>query len=166
MGTDVYSEQGIIASTDDMISLIRKKDLKNVISVCKDDTLEIDELKPLKKISATTTLEELKSILSDCVVVHGEPQKYGSDDCYLENEYQLHVLWGEIIGKTRPELPTLTQISLFDSPRYNGWDVPLGEACFIFDSSDCFIKSLSDEGRALKKAIGHCNTTEWTIVSY
>ena len=27
-------------------------------------------------------------------------------------------------------------------------------------------RGLSDEGKSLKKAIGHCETTEWTVVSY
>ena len=33
MGTDVYSESGIIATTDDVIGLLRKKDLKKVIII-------------------------------------------------------------------------------------------------------------------------------------
>ena len=41
MGTDVYSESGIIATTDDVIGLLRKKDLKKVIEICMDESLEI-----------------------------------------------------------------------------------------------------------------------------
>jgi len=166
MGTDVYAGSGVIATIEDMIKLIRKKDLKKIIDICGDKSLEIDELEPLKTIDKNSTIEEVRQILLKCVRVHGEPSKYGSDDCYLENEFELQVLWDEIIDKTRPELPSLDQVTLFDSPRYNGWDVPLGEACFIFNSDSCFVKNLSDEGKSLKRAIGHCTETEWTVVSY
>ncbi len=166
MGTDVYSESGIIAGIDEMIGLIRKKDLKTVIDICADETLEVDDLEPLKTINKKSTIEEVKKALLECVKVHGEPTKYGSDDCYLENEFELTTLWSEILSKTRPTLPTLSRVCLFDSARYNGWDVPLGEACFIFDSRGCFIRTLTDRGEALRRAIGYCETTEWTMVSY
>tara|TARA_B100000929_G_C15495007_1_gene415708 strand:- start:84 stop:587 length:504 start_codon:yes stop_codon:yes gene_type:complete len=167
MGTDVYSESGIIAGIDEMVGLIRKKDLKTVIDICENKSLEsLADLEPLKTINKKSTIEEVREALFECVKVHGEPAKYGSDECYLENEYAVAVLWGEILSETRPTLPSLNEVRIFDSPRYNGWDVPLGEACFIFNSSDCFIRTLSEEGKALKRAIGHCETTEWTIVSY
>ena len=167
MGTDVYSESGIIAGIDEMVGLIRKKDLKTVIDICENKSLEsLADLEPLKTINKKSTIEEVRDVLFECVKVHGEPAKYGSDECYLENEYAVVVLWGEILSETRPTLPPLNEVRIFDSARYNGWDVPLGEACFIFDSSDCFIRTLSDRGKALRRAIGHCETTEWTIVSY
>ena len=167
MGTDVYSESGIIAGIDEMVGLIRKKDLKTVIDICENKSLEsLADLEPLKTINKKSTIEEVRDVLFECVKVHGEPTKYGSDECYLENEYAVAVLWGEILSETRPTLPSLNEVRIFDSPRYNGWDVPLGEACFIFDSSDCFVTTLSDRGKALRRAIGHCETTEWTIVSY
>tara|TARA_B100000029_G_C17273271_1_gene850621 strand:+ start:234 stop:734 length:501 start_codon:yes stop_codon:yes gene_type:complete len=166
MGTDVYSESGIIATTDDVIGLLRKKDLKKVIEICMDESLEIGDLEPLKKINKKSSIEEVKNVLFECVKVHGKPSKYGNDDCYLENSYQLECLWDSILSDTRPELPSLKEINVFDSPRYNGWNVPLGEACFIFDSTNCFVQTLSEEGQVLKKAIGHCDESEWTIVSY
>ena len=49
--------------------------------------------------------------------------------------------------------------------RYNGWSVPLGEACFVFDEDACFTRALSEEGENLKKVLGHCNVTEWTEYS-
>ena len=55
MGTDVYSESGIIATTDDVIGLLRKKDLKKVIEICMDESLEIGDLEPLKKINKKST---------------------------------------------------------------------------------------------------------------
>ena len=169
MGTDVWNESGVIASNDDMVRLIRKKDLKTIIGICKSESLaklEITELESLKAIKKGSTIEEVKAALYECVKVHGEPSKYGNDECYMENECAVFALWSEIISETRPELPNLTQVRIFDSSRYNGYDVPLGEACFIFDSDSCFIQTLSDEGKALRKAIGFCSPTEWTIVSY
>jgi hypothetical protein len=169
MGTDVWNESGVIASNDDMIQLIRKKDLKTIIGICKSESLvklEITELESLKAIKKGSTIEEVKDALYECVKIHGEPSKYGNDDCYIENECELSTLWSEILRETRPELPSLNNIRIFDSSRYNGYDVPLGEACFIFDSDSCFTQTLSDEGHALKRAIGSCLLTEWTIVSY
>jgi hypothetical protein len=64
------------------------------------------------------------------------------------------------------DIPYLENVVAFGSARYNGWDVPLGVACFVFSSDQCFVRTLSEEGKNLKKMIGHCQETEWTDISY
>jgi hypothetical protein len=71
------------------------------------------------------------------------------------------------------DIPYLENVVAFGSARYNGWDVPLGVACFVFSSDQfvfssdqCFEKTLSEEGKNLKKMIGHCDESEWTDISY
>lgn len=172
MGMDVDSQSGVIASTSDMLGLIRKKDLaelKVIAALCREDEIfaewpEGQDM--LTRIEQATDIDTATAELADMVCVHGEPTKYGSDDCYIDHADQVLFLWQEIIEKTRPTLPQLDELRVFDSGRLNGWDVPHGEACFIFAASDCFSLVRTKAGEALKKAIGHCERTEWTIVSY
>ena len=181
MGMDIYSEQGVIADIDDMIGMLRKKDIKEVISVLTEFFDEVDPSKlwtqsdksfeeffePLKALlqEAKPTLEQVTAALRSCCKVNGEPSKYGSDDCYVHWDDALLDIWGRVLGATRPELPDLNEIRVFDSGRVNGWDVPHGIACFIFSDNECYEKVLTETGKALKKAIGHCNSCEWTVMS-
>lgn len=181
MGMDIYSESGVIASIDEMIGMLRKSDVKKIVvalnkwfaKVEKNDLWTVSD-KPfdvffvnLKKLiqSKNPSLEAIKTELESCCVVNGKPSKYGSDDCYVHHDDALCKIWNEIIKVTRPELPELLRVTAFDSGRINGWDAPVGIACFIFNPNDCFEKRLTETGKALKKAIGHCSETEWTIMS-
>ena len=173
MGMDIWAESGIIASPSDMIGLLRKKDVKQVRQVIQS-FLKDKEHKDWKKGQETlghvddkTPLENICDALDSLVVTHGEPTKYGSDECYVEDSYEIGELWCSILSETRPELPGLRELTIFDSGRLNGGDVPLGEPCFIFEDSGCFTQQITDEGRALKKALGHrsLEKSEWTIMS-
>lgn len=172
MGMDVYAEAGVIASTEDLCGLIRRKDLKAIKKLAallaEDDVFADWERgrNQLQTIAAADTVDAVTEQLAAMVVVHGEPSKYGSDECYLEGEYELLFLWQQILSTTRPNLPPLDSVQMFDSGRLNGWDVPHGVACFIFSPNDCFVSQLTEQGAALKKAIGHCEKTEWTRMSY
>lgn len=163
MGMDIWSESGVIATTLDMVDMIRKKDLKKVINIMRDFS-DDENFNMTFTVSKDSTVEEVKECLNECVRIKGEPSKYGGD-CYLENSYELHELWNKIIEDTRPELPSLMDVTIFDSGRMSGWDVPHGEACYIFDQSECFETKLSDMGKSLKRAIGHCEESQWTIMS-
>ena len=168
MGADVWHECGIIASIDDMIQLIRPQDLKTLISICDSESLErleLSEFDHLNTITKNSTIEEVRNALRECVTVHGKPSKYGNDDCYIDDAEGLTFLWAEIISQTRPELPSLIDVTIFDSGRYSGGEVPLGEPCFIFDCTECFIQTLSDRGNALRDALGSCERSDWTIYS-
>ena len=63
------------------------------------------------------------------------------------------------------DLPTIQEITAWGSNRYNGYDVPKGVACVVFDSNDCFKRTLSGQGKAVEKLFGHCDESEWTEYS-
>ena len=168
MGMDIWSETGVIASTADMTGMLRKKDVKTLRETIQRFLKNEDWKKGhdlLGRVGNETSLEDICDALDSLVVVHGEPTKYGSDDCYVEDADEIASLWCAMLKKVFPELPSLKELTVFDSGRVNGWDVPHGEACFIFDASECFTETLSVKGRALKKAIGQCVKSEWTKMS-
>lgn len=181
MGMDIYSESGVIAQIDQMTGMLRKSDVKKALAALKIWFESVDKNdqwpsgdKPfdeffaeLKKLTEekSVTLECLVNALENCCVVNGEPSKYGSDDCFVCYSSSLEEIWNSIIEATRPNLPNLKEVRVFDSGRVNGWDVPHGVACFIFEANDCYERILTETGRDLKKAIGHCDVTDWTIMS-
>ena len=75
-------------------------------------------------------------------------------------------IWDDILERCYPQVPQLEEVRAFSNSRLEGFGVPIGEACFIFSSLDIFEKKLTKKGKALKKAIGHCDESEWTTVSY
>ena len=99
---------------------------------------------------------------------NGEPAKYDIDT-HVEYSEEVADLFQQIIASYSDvmgvDVPALEEVIAWGSARLNGWDVPLGVACFVFDKNECFIQTLSDEGKALKKVIGHCDVTEWTYYS-
>ena len=181
MGMDVYSHTGCLVDAAKMTSIIKKKDVKKVSAAIakfftktKADTYWSASEIPFDKFFAdlkefassdSITLEGLKEKLDQCCLVNGEPSKYGGEDCYVHHADALTALWDVIIGVARPELPDLMEVTVFDSGRMNGWDVPHGTAQFVFNDSDCFELKMTETGKALKKAFGICDKSEWTIVS-
>lgn len=179
MGVDIYSCSGIIASIDDMLSFITPKNTDQVLKICQDfynkievEVCNTDEqykhyaqqklefFKPLNNISKET----LNGALCEVVKVEGEPAKYDIDT-HVQYGEELQELWELILETHDKQMPSFTGVSAWGSARYNGYDVPLGVACFIFDDSDCFEKKLSTAGKNLKKVLGHCSVTEWTVYS-
>ena len=179
MGTDIYSDKGVIASVEDLVKVINGKNKKDVVSICQCMYQKILNLKdngswfaeaaehfsPLATLSPTMKINDIRALLVSLVVVNGEPAKYNTDIEVAFADY-IKELWDDIINHCAPILPELKYVQAFGSSRYNGWEVPLGEACFIFDSEECYIKTLSEQGQQLKKLIGHCDETEWTEISY
>lgn len=181
MGVDISSHTGIIASTSEILKLVNGKNKKRVVEICQDFYNDIysehekhkdcswrkksvEYFSPLKDIQAKT-VGDLKEVLESVIKVSGEPAKYDLDT-HVQYGEELCSLWQTIIEEAVDfDLPYLEEVTAFGSPRYNGWDVPLGEACFIFSEHACFEKSLSEIGKNLKKAIGHVSITEWTHYS-
>jgi len=173
MGTDVWSESGIIAFTEEVVKIVNGKNKNKVVEICQsfwenisleEDSDKKDHFKPLQNISNKSKISEIQEILSSIVNIDGEPSKYNTD-IEVRYSYELEDLFGSILALC-PDLPELKSITAFGSARLNGYSVPLGVACFIFDSNDCFEQVLTEKGKYLKKVIGHCRETEWTIVSY
>jgi hypothetical protein len=189
MGVDISSCSGVLASIDEMLGFINGKNKKQVVEICKDfyedmesnatqqgdgpepshwEKEELENFKPLKDIASKKTINDIQEAIGSVVNVSGEPSKYDLDTHVLHSE-SVQSLFEKIISSyedvMKVSIPYLQEVNAWGSPRYNGWDVPLGEACFVFDEDACFTKTTSDEGESLSKAIGHCSITEWSEYS-
>lgn len=189
MGVDIYSENGVICEVEEAVKFINGKNKSAVIEICAEfynelvaeseknpedqwrkETLKF--FKPLKGFHGDKppkmTIKQVQDAVASVVKVNGEPAKYDIDT-HVEYSEEVADLFQKIIASYSDamgvDIPYLTEVNAWGSSRYNGWDVPKGVACFIFDQDSCFEKTLSEEGKALKKVIGHCDVTEWTTYS-
>jgi len=179
MGIDIYSSKGIIFTVEEFLKIVNGKNKSDVVGACHtfhqglvDEANAnpdsewrsqlVESYKSLSTLKNTMKISEIREIVASVVTVQGEPSKYGS--CYVDDgEFVLELF--DLILDACPEskdLPPIQEIEAWGSGRYNGWDVPKGVACVVFDSECCFKKTLSKHGKALEKMLGHCNETEWT----
>jgi hypothetical protein len=179
MGVDIYTGRGVVVTVEDFLKIINGKNKSNVVSVCKsyyeyllghpvemDWMKELaDDYKVLSTLKTTMKLSEIREIIASVVTVKGEPSKYGS--CYVDNSEYVEDLFTRILDvcPEADDLPPIQEIEAWGSSRYNGWDVPKGVACVVFDSDDCFKRTLSKQGKVVEKLFGHCDETEWTEYS-
>ena len=171
MGTDIYASSAVIMQVDDLVDGIKAKNKKEVIqkiklwheNQCEDEARSY--FAPLADIKPTMKLGDLREILCGLVQVDGEPAKYETEISVRHSD-EIWQLWNWILDAIDEGLPGLTSVEAFGSGRYNGWDVPLGVACFMFADEDCFERVLTDEGQRLKKLTGFVETTTWTEISY
>lgn len=181
MGTDVYSGRGIVATVDEFLGVVNGKNKAIVVDVCiafyqdlaeqaeqnPDDnwrTVLADEFKALADLKKSMPINTIRSIIGSVVEVTGDVSKYGH--CYVTNADYLDNLFSNIVGVSGFDLPYIQEVTAWGSSRYNGWDVPKGVACVVFNSEECFVKTLSPQGEAVQKFLGHCDETEWTEMSY
>ena len=180
MGTDIWTGKGIIADESEVVAFINGKNKKLVIKTCQEFYEElldqykeepeewrkqlVDDFDGIYNISTKATIAEIRRALQSVVKVEGEVSKYG--DCYVEHSEYLMDLFNKLFEACDLDIPYLDNVVAFGSARYNGWDVPLGVACFVFSSDQCFVRTLSEEGKNLKKMIGRCEESEWTDISY
>ena len=186
MGVDVYSSKGAIFTVEEFLKIVNGKNKSDVVGACHTFYQElvdaenantdcewrrshpqwrsqlVESYKSLSTLKKTMKLSEIRDVISSIVTVEGEPSKYGS--CYVNDSEFVQELF-DLILDACPEaknLPPIQEIEAWGSSRYNGWDVPLGVACVVFDSESCFTKTLSKQGKELKRLLGHCDETEWT----
>jgi len=187
MGTDIYQNSGVLCGIDDIVKFINGKNKKIVIEICTEfyDNLKSEaegkdtdsscsnrfkHFEPLAAFRSNTkmTISDVREVAASVVKVSGEPAKYDLDTHVVQSEEVLE-LFGKIVDSYRDatsiDIPLLEEVNAWGSSRYNGWDVPIGEACFVFNEDECYTKQVSDEGKNLKKVIGHCDVTEWTTYS-
>jgi len=182
MGMDIYSGRGIIFTTDEFLRVINGKNKANVVAVCHSyheqlvkDSVQtpngtwsadlVESFKPLSGLKKTMKLSEIREIIASVVEVGGEVAKYG--DCWVENSEYVQDLFTRILDACPDanDLPYIQEVTAWGSGRNNGWEVPKGVACVVFDSDSCYERTLSDQGKAVKKLLGHCDETEWTEMS-
>jgi hypothetical protein len=182
MGMDIYSGRGIVLTVDEFLKIVNGKSKSNVVSVCHTfHQWFVDEAyadtdsewksqlaegyEALSTLKTTMKLDEIRDIIASVVTVEGEVSKYGN--CYVTNSEYIEDLFTKILDACpeAEDLPYIQEVTAWGSGRNNGWDVPKGVACVIFDSESCFERTLSDQGKAVKKLFGHCDETEWTEMS-
>jgi hypothetical protein len=182
MGMDIYSGRGVIFTVDEFLKVINGKNKADVVSVCHTCHQEIvkeaeqypddewrkelsDSFKALRKLKKTMNLDEVRVIIASVVKTEGEVSKYGQ--CYVTNPEYIEDLFNRILDACpeADDLPNLQEVTAWGSGRNNGWEVPKGVACVVFGSDDCYERKLSDQGKAVKKLLGHCDETEWTEMS-
>ena len=181
MGLDVYSGRGIVLTVDEFLKVINGKSKADVIAICHafyNEEMKLaclnppeewrmklaESFKPLSTLKTTMKLDEIREIIASVVEVEGEVSKYG--ECYVTDSEYIEDLFTKILGVVEADLPYIQEVTAWGSGRNNGWDVPKGVACVVFDSESCFERTLSDQGKAVKKLFGHCDETEWTEMSY
>ncbi len=183
MGIDIYASSGVVVTVQDFLKIINGKNKSDVIDACKcyyeDLKIEADDAdesetwkkttaehyKPLSTLKTTMKLSEIREIIESTVQLYGEPSKYGQ--CGVSDSDQSVTLFSNIAGAC-PEakkLPYIEDIAAWGSNRYNGHDVPKGVACVVFDSRDCFKRTLSKSGKLVEKLFGNCEESEWTEYS-
>lgn len=180
MGMDVYSSRGIIATVDEFLGVINGKNKAIVVDVCiafyqdrVEDTEKhpdcswskerAEDFKPLAGLKKSMPINTIRGVIDSCVGVRGEVAKYG--ECYVEGAEYVQELFEKILAVSRPDLPYIQEVTAWGSGRCNGWDVPKGVACVVFSSEECYVKTLSPQGEAVQKFLGHCDETEWTEMS-
>jgi hypothetical protein len=182
MGMDIYSGKGIIFTADEFLRVINGKSKSCVVAACltfhqdlvvgarqnPDDEWKnklAESFKPLGGLKTSMKLDEIREIIASVVEVGGEVSKYG--DCWVENAEDVESLFTCILDACphANDLPYIQEVTAWGSGRNNGWDVPKGVACVVFDSESCYERTLSDQGKAVKKLLGHCDETEWTEMS-
>lgn len=182
MGTDIYSSRGVIVEVDDFLKVINGKSKSDVVEVClgfHQDLIELQNssfqpwrtsielaFRPLSGLKKSMKLSEIREIVASVVTVGGEVAKYG--DCWVEHSEDVQDLFTKILDVCphANDVPYIQEVTAWGSGRNNGWDVPFGVACVVFDSESCYERTLSNQGRAVEKTFGHCKETEWTTVSY
>lgn len=182
MGMDIYSGRGVIFTVDEFLKVINGKSKSEVVAVCltfhqdlvvdarqhpDDDWRQnlAESFKPLSELKKSMPLNTIRGVIDSCVGVRGEVSKYG--ECWVENSEYAQDLFTKILDACphANDLPYIMEVTAWGSGRNNGWEVPKGVACVVFDSESCYERTLSDQGKAVKKLLGHCNETEWTEMS-
>ena len=181
MGVDIYTGRGVVVTVEDFLKIINGNNKSNVVSVCKsyyeyrlekaDNSNQewmkelADDYKVLSTLKTTMKLSEIREIIASTVDFRGEPSKYGQ--CGVADPEYTEDLFTRILDACpeADDIPCIQEITAWGSGRYNGYDVPKGVACVVFDSDDCFKRTLSKQGKVVEKLFGHCDETEWTEYS-
>jgi hypothetical protein len=184
MGIDIYSGRGVVFTVDEFLTkVINGKNKRDAVSVCLEYHQQIvvdarqnpdddwrnnlaKSFKPLGGLKKSMKLDEIREIIASTVELGGEVAKYG--ECWVENAEYVQELFEQIL-EVCPEaedVPHIQEVTAWGSGRNNGWEVPKGVACVVFDSESCFERRMNHHGEALKKVLGHCDETEWTEMSY
>ena len=182
MGVDITACEGVLASVEDIVKIVNSKNKQKVIDYwhnwwsscgkdgdCKYFNPEEEQcgfvmgnlFEPLAETNASILkIGVIRTQLKNTVNVEGE----GLDTGVVFSE-EVNSFFEGLLNEIAPKLPYLEGVEAWGSSRYNGWEVPKGVACFIFDAESCFRKVPTAAGKRLKEIIGDLDVTSWSHYS-
>jgi len=184
MGTDVWSEDGVVMSLGEMAEAISHKGVSLVSAAIKKYVKTKVEKKYDKYFKDLAEFngahDDLIGALLELSRIHEKPKGKRKvneevdedEDDFFHSDYEYdhtgHILaiWRIIMKNLHPDLPIIGEIKVFDNPRECGWVVPINEPCFIFNEEKLFKTVLTTKGKKFKKVFGRCEKTTWTVMSY
>ena len=188
MGVDIYSHSGVAVTATAFANILTKdnKELAcrtllrytaRLLQMLKDymGDEELDEWERRRKqaiaklmlscfesLSIESTVDDVRKMLVDMA-----PGVKDGSDSYVPNSEEAVEIWGELIRVLFPGAPHPEETLCIGSPRHQGnWDLPLGEAIFVFSEDECFERVKTEAGKELDSMLGE--TTElnsWTNYS-
>jgi len=167
MGIDYSSDSGVqitLASFGEKFIYMpsSKASANRVMRAINDCINDNPDVWPVKKVS---TQEEVISFWETVTAYEGEAGRYEGDCKFTHwNDNQPHELTQLVdwIG-TAEGLPEVHCVRIFDSYRQHD-EMLVGHPSIIYGSDSVWERSLSREGRKLKKFAGYIAESSWTDV--
>jgi hypothetical protein len=166
MGTDVWSESGIVLTLDAMVGSIPKRGFASVAQAVKQYVEKNVQKYP--RLRCLLEPGDRAGFIDAMLEVSSIEHEFDEDDEDYEYDESGHIrnLWDIIIKKAHPDLPKLKEVKVFVNGRECGYNVPIDEPVFIFDQSGLLKQILTDKGKRFKKVFGSCTETDWSVMSY
>lgn len=180
MGVDIRSEKTLVVRYATVLESLTPADRFDLIRACRtvaESCVSHARLFPdhvrerafnwgeLRTLNNETSLETVRSMLAAACVVDVDESRYGHGTAVLMSEVLERTLWPAIFELIEPDFPRLQEIRAFGSSRVAGYEVPIDEACFIFESRPCFEKRLTAIGKIVEARFGSCEERTWTRYS-
>lgn len=187
MGVDIDSHGGVVVTDSQMAMIIHEdnreqacrailRHVARLLQTLKKDseTEELDEwdrqslqnqsallTQAFKSLTINSTVGDLRSMLTSMAS--------GVDDgldSYVKNSDEAIEVWSMLISELYPEAPTPGSTVFIHSPRYQGWDLPVGEVLYAFSEDECFEHAKTEVGAKLDEMLGETTTLlRWTSYS-
>lgn len=159
MGMDIYSNSGVVFSLKDALPSIfrkvKKSEVKLVVQILRE-RWNAEDKGGLDGVKDKESLSSWMCSVADGLVKDGEYM----DSLAFEDLFQIVV---EAIGISLPAY----SFDYWTRGRINGWDVPIGTPCIVFDVSELFETKMTKEGKRLAALLGtkEIQQSTWTIMS-
>lgn len=173
MGTDVWSESGVVICLGEAYGAIPRRGFSAAIlavqkyakSKIKTVVKDEDDVKEINRLKCFLDVD--KNDRDSFIDALCEFSSYRQNSRYeYDSNGFIYDVWKIILKTCRPELPLFGEIKVFDNARECGWGVPIGEPVLIFDSSKLLKQVLTEKGKQFKKAFGSCDENTWSVMSY
>ena len=188
MGVDISACSGVAVAATTLANIVTEENKElacrtliryatTMLHTLKDDMSdgELDEwdrrskqsmarflLSAFESLSIESSVEDVQQTL-----VKMAPGREDGFHSHVENSEEALEVWGELIGSLFPEAPKPDGTLCIGSARYQGnWDLPQGEAMFVFSEDECFERVKTEAGKRLDSMLGKTTElAEWTNYS-